>query len=249
MENNGVKTGSGFLEPERIVAGFGLKHGDHVADFGAGHGYFTLALARAVGREGKIWAVDVQKAALDMVRSRAQHAHLLNIEYMQGDIEVPGGTGISDRFADFVFLGSMLFQAEDQPAVLHEVLRVLLPGGRLAMIEWDVAVPKLQTAVAEPVPADIVGRGTSETGDMPLNGGQHRERNGNLGSGTRGQGTTGTGSMRSTEGNLGSGTLGPPTAARVKKQDAKALAAGAGFELDREFSAGPHHYGLLFKKP
>ena len=185
MENDVTKIGGGFLEPERIVAGFGLKKGDHAADFGAGHGYFALAMARAVGREGKVWAVDVQQSALDMIRSRAMAEHLLNMEYALTDLEQPGSSDLPERFMDFVLIGNMLFQAEQRGEILREAWRCLRPGGRSAVIEWDAAATS---------------------------------------------------------------AIGPPVAMRIKKQDAKALAVGAGFELDREFSAGPHHYGLLFVK-
>jgi hypothetical protein len=42
--------------------------------------------------------------------------------------------------------------------------------------------------------------------------------------------------------------VGPPRELRIKKEDGRALAIQAGFEFDREFAAGPHHYGLLFVK-
>lgn len=185
MAEQAANTGNNFLDPERIVAGFGLKKGDHVADFGAGHGYFTLALARAVGREGKVWAVDVQQSALDMIRSRAMAEHLLNIEYVRADLEAPDASRLPEQFMDFVLIGNILFQAEERAEILREARRILREGGKMAIIEWYPMAP---------------------------------------------------------------GTLGPAQTLRVKKADAKALAAQAGFEPDREFSAGPHHYGLLFVK-
>lgn len=212
-----------FLEPAKIVAGFGLRAGDHAADFGAGHGFFALALAQAVGRDGKVWAVDIQKPALDMIRSRAMTLHLLNIQYVLADLEIPGGKVLPERFMDFVLMGNILFQAEARGEMLREAWACLRPGGRLALIEWGVAVPELRSAVAEPVPADIA----ADTGTA---------------------GAVSQSTMHSTSRKLGSGTLGPPPEARIKKQEAKSLAMGAGFELDREFAAGPHHYGLLFIK-
>ena len=175
-----------FLKPEQIVAGFGLKKGDHVADFGAGHGYFALALAAAVGREGKVWAVDIQPSALDTVRSSAMSLHALNIEYVRADLEAPDPSPIPERFMDFVLVGNILFQVAEKENILREARRVLRERGRMAMIEWDAAT---------------------------------------------------------------NGLLGPPAASRIKKQDAKALALSVGFEIDREFAAGTHHYGLLFKRP
>lgn len=182
-----VKTGSNFLEPERIVAGLGLKKGDHVADFGAGHGYFTIPLARAVGRDGKVYAIDIQSATLDMIRSKAAFEHLLNIECVWADLDEQGGSHLKDRFIDFVVVASVLFQAEHKDVLLHEAWRILREGGRLAMIEWDAA-------------------------------------------------------------SLTSSPFGPPQSMRIKKESARALTIQAGFEYDREFSAGAHHYGLLFIK-
>lgn len=180
---------SGFLEPERIVKSFGLKPGDHVADFGAGHGYFTIPLGRAVGPEGKVWAVDIQKPVLDIIRSKARPEHLLNIEYVWSDLEEPGRSGLAERFMDLVLVGNILFQTERRDVVLHEAWRILREKGRLAMIEWDIQNVEISKYRVGPLP------------EM-----------------------------------------------RLKKEDARALAIQSGFEFDREFSTGPHHYGLLFIK-
>ena len=172
-----------FLEPERIVRYFGLEKGDHVADFGAGHGFFTIPMARAVGGDGMIYALDVQKSVLDIIRARAKLEHLLNIEPLWADLDESGGSRLKDKYLDFVLIASTLFQTEKKEIMLKEAYRVLRSGGRLAIIEW--------------------------------------EQNSNLG---------------------------PPRETKVKKDLVKNLALAAGFQLDREFEAGSHHYGLLFKK-
>jgi len=43
-------------------------------------------------------------------------------------------------------------------------------------------------------------------------------------------------------------SLGPPSAKRLSKDDAKAAAQEAGFDLVKDFEAGPSHYGLVLKK-
>ena len=66
-----------------------------------------------------------------------------------------------------------------------------------------------------------------------------------------GKGVAETSDMRSMADTIGSGVaraFGPPPEARIKKETARAAALQAGFEYDREFSSGSHHYGLLFKK-
>lgn len=137
MEKEGAKTGGGFTDPERIVQSFGLKNGDHAADFGAGHGYFTLPLARAVGREGQVWAIDIRPEALDIIESRARREHLLNVVCVRADLDLPGGSGLREKFLDFVLIADILFQAERRDVLAREAWRCLRSGGRLAMIEWD----------------------------------------------------------------------------------------------------------------
>ena len=174
-----------FLEPERVVRYFELKSGDHVADFGAGHGYFTIPMARLVGGDGKVYALDIQRSVLDIIRTKAKLEHLLNIETVWADLDEPHGSKLKDRFIDFVVIANILFQAEKKGNLFREAYRILSEGGRLAMVEWD------QT----PAP------------------------------------------------------MGPAMQLRVKKETAQSMAREAGFELDKEFEAGSHHYGLLFRKP
>ncbi len=173
-----------FLEPERIVRYFGLKPGDHVADFGAGHGYFTIPMARIAGGDGKVYALDIQKSVLDIIRAKAKLEHLLNIETVWADLDEPHGSKLKDKFIDFAVIANILFQAEKKENIFREAHRILREGGRLAVVEWDET----------PAP------------------------------------------------------MGPPLNLRVKKDTAKSLATSAGFELEKEFEAGSHHYGLLFKK-
>lgn len=128
-----------FLDPNRIVASFGLEKGEHVADFGAGHGFFAIPMARAVGGDGAVYAIDVQKSVLDVIRSRARAEHLLNIQPVWADVEQPAGSRIKDRYIDFVLIANILFQAENKEAVIREAHRILREGGRLAVIEWNEA--------------------------------------------------------------------------------------------------------------
>lgn len=184
MEQQTEKVTSGIFDPARIAANLGVKPGDHVADFGSGKGYFTIPFARLVGRDGKVYAIDIQDAALDEVRSRAAFEHILNIDYIRADLDREGGSHLQDQFIDLVLMANVLFQTENRDILLREAWRVLRQGGRIAMIEWDTA----------------------------------------------------------------SAPLGPPSAQRLKKEAVRAYAVQAGFEYDREFAAGPYHYGLLFIK-
>jgi ubiquinone/menaquinone biosynthesis C-methylase UbiE len=131
-----AQTGT-FLEPERIVQNFGLEKGDHVADFGAGHGYFTIPIAKIVGGNGKVYALDVQKPVLDIIRARAKVDHLLNIETIWADLDQPQGSKLKDKLLNFVVIANFLCQVEGKPAIWREAARVLGQGGGVVVIDWD----------------------------------------------------------------------------------------------------------------
>lgn len=127
----------GFLHPERIVERFGLRPGMVVADFGCGSGYFSIPAGRKVGENGKVWAIDIQKSALELVKSRAHLERLLWIEPVWADLETPPGSRLPNGAADFVIISNILFQTERKAGLLAEAWRVLRTGGGAAILEWD----------------------------------------------------------------------------------------------------------------
>ena len=59
------------MNPGKIVSEFGVSEGMSVADFGSGAGYFTILLGQQVGKDGKVYALDVQEPPLYSVRAKA----------------------------------------------------------------------------------------------------------------------------------------------------------------------------------
>lgn len=126
-----------FLDPERVVDAIDILPGMRVADFGCGHGYYTIPFAKRVGEKGKVYAFDVQEAAVEAVRSHARLNHRANVEARRVNLEKERATGLHDNTVDMVFIANILFQAEDKPALVREAHRVLMPGGIAAIVEWQ----------------------------------------------------------------------------------------------------------------
>lgn len=129
----------GFMNPEKIVAGFGIKEGMMIADFGSGAGYFTILLAQRVGSNGRIFALDIQESALDNVRVKAKTAGLENVEAIRGNLEVMGGSSLADNSQNMVLLANILFQSEQKREIVKEAVRVLKDSGSLVVIDWKRA--------------------------------------------------------------------------------------------------------------
>lgn len=137
MGDSSLKFGTGgFMNPERILLEIGIGKRDKVADFGSGAGYFTIPLARAVGEEGKVWAVDVLRSALEVIESKAQLERLFNIETIRGNLEMPGGSRLKEKSVDLAMLSNVLFQSQKHREILEEARRILKNDGRLVIIDW-----------------------------------------------------------------------------------------------------------------
>ncbi|MCC6934530.1 MAG: class I SAM-dependent methyltransferase [Candidatus Yanofskybacteria bacterium] len=125
-----------FLDTRRIVASLGSLTGSRIADLGCGSGYFTIDLARAVGKDGVVTAVDVMEEPLQAVQAKASAAGLKNVRPVRADLEVLGGTKIPDGSQDMVLVANVLFQSQKKEAILAEAVRMLKSGGRLLVIDW-----------------------------------------------------------------------------------------------------------------
>lgn len=125
-----------FLEPKKLLRHIGVGPGDTTADLGCGTGYLTIPLARAVGKDGKVRAVDIMKVKLASIQDIALDSGLRNIETIWADLEVLGSTKIKDSSMDFTFLVNIFFQLENDEEVLKEANRITKKGGKVVVIDW-----------------------------------------------------------------------------------------------------------------
>jgi ubiquinone/menaquinone biosynthesis C-methylase UbiE len=125
-------------DPQRILEGLVLA-GQQAADIGCGMGYFTIPLARLVGSEGKVYAIDVQDGMLAGVKRRASRAGLLERISLQR--VSAGWMGLPEQ-VDFALAFWMVHETPDITAFLRQVHVLLKPGGKLLMVEPIMHVGK-----------------------------------------------------------------------------------------------------------
>ena len=107
-----------------------LQPGESVLDLGCGGGVDAIIAARLVGATGKVYGLDMTADMLVLASENARVAGVDNIEYIEGLIEdIP----LPDETVDVVLSNCVINLSDDRPAVLHEALRVLAPGGRFVV--------------------------------------------------------------------------------------------------------------------
>jgi ubiquinone/menaquinone biosynthesis C-methylase UbiE len=104
-----------------------------VLDAGCGSGIFTVEMARMLGSQGRVHAVDLQPSMIERTRGRVAGAgvdHLVQLHQV-GLYDLP----FADDSIDLAVLISTLGEIPDKPAALSELRRVLKPGARLGVTE------------------------------------------------------------------------------------------------------------------
>ncbi len=129
------------LPEEAVLASLGcgnpiavadLHEGERVLDLGSGGGIDVLLSARRVGPSGFAYGVDMTDDMLTLARANAAKAGAGNVEFLKGEIEaVP----LPDAAVDVVISNCVINLSTDKPAVLAEMFRVLVPGGRIGITD------------------------------------------------------------------------------------------------------------------
>jgi ubiquinone/menaquinone biosynthesis C-methylase UbiE len=110
----------------KLVDVAGPRRGDAVLDVGCGTGLVTHRLAKAVGARGSVVGIDLSARMLDLARPRA----LPNTKFMAMAAE---HMVFRDRSFDLITYGQSLPYLVDPLASLEEAVRLLRPGGRVAL--------------------------------------------------------------------------------------------------------------------
>jgi arsenite methyltransferase len=127
------------LPEEAVLASLGcgnplavaaLREGERVLDLGSGGGIDVLLSARRVGASGFAYGVDMTDDMLSLARANAAQAEATNVEFLKGEIE---SLPLPDAAVDVVISNCVINLSTDKPAVLAEMFRVLVPGGRIGI--------------------------------------------------------------------------------------------------------------------
>lgn len=129
-----------FHNPKKIFTPY-VEPGMTVMDVGCGRGFNTIGLARIVGEEGRVIAVDVQQEMLDMLRKRIER------EWLSSRIRIHlcerASLGINET-VDFVNAFWMVHEVPDIREFLKQIYFVLNPQRKFL-----VAEPKLHVSAKE----------------------------------------------------------------------------------------------------
>jgi len=141
QEQEGVLAPENFNEarlnrlqpPDKVMDAIGIVQGMTVAEIGAGRGSYVVQLAVGVGESGKVYAEDIDSAALQYLEQRCKRWGLKNVETILGDVTDPK---LPEGELDLIFVISSYHHFDDPVALLRKARHALKPEGKLAIGEW-----------------------------------------------------------------------------------------------------------------
>lgn len=116
-----------------MLANLGVKRGMTICDMGCGNGFYSLQLAKMVGPDGKILAVDIQPEMIKFLKERAEKEGVENIEPIQGTLIDPK---LPEGEVDLILCVDVYHEFSHPEHMLRAMRKSLAPKGLLALVEY-----------------------------------------------------------------------------------------------------------------
>jgi ubiquinone/menaquinone biosynthesis C-methylase UbiE len=123
-----------WQQQDRVIESLQIQPGERVADLGSGSGYFTPALAKAVGPAGRVYAVDVDKEMNEIVAERARREGLNNVEVI---LARPDDPLLPVSGIDLIFTSNTYHHIQNRVNYFANLRKYIRPNGRVAVIDFD----------------------------------------------------------------------------------------------------------------
>jgi arsenite methyltransferase len=151
-------------KPSEVIEALALKPGMHIADLGAGSGYFTRRFVEAVAETGKVYVIDVEPEALKYVEDSVVHMHRsFEAEFI---LARPDNPKIPLESVDLIFVCNTYHHLEDRSRYFRNVKSSLKPDGRIAIIDFyhdersgELSFPKHHLVPRETVIEEMTAAG------------------------------------------------------------------------------------------
>lgn len=135
-----------FISPRKnVLAEVGIKQDFHVLDYGCGPGSYVPFTSELVGKNGRVYALDIQPLAIKRISKMTTKKNLTNIQTIQSDC----ATGLPDNEIDVALLYDIYHELSEPGMVLTEIHRVLKSNGILSVNDHHLKNDEIISAITK----------------------------------------------------------------------------------------------------
>ncbi len=149
-----------WQQPDKVIAMLQIPPGAEIADLGAGGGYFTFHLAKAVGPSGKVYAVDIDRGTNELIAERAKKDGADNIATILAKANDPL---LPKSGVDLIFTSNTYHHFDNRIVYFANLRKFLKPAGRIAIIDYDRRA-WLEGLLRHYTPAEFIKREMEQAG-------------------------------------------------------------------------------------
>jgi ubiquinone/menaquinone biosynthesis C-methylase UbiE len=125
---------SGTVATERIFAAIGVREGITVCEMGAGNGELSMAAAKIVGPDGRIYTSELGDDRVKTLRERTAASGLVQITVVAGDAVK---TNFPEGACDALFMRNVYHHFADPAAMNASILASVKPGAKVAVVDFS----------------------------------------------------------------------------------------------------------------
>ena len=119
---------------DRVIESLCRKEGNAIADIGAGSGYFTVLFSKRAGKNGKVFACDIEKGMIDYIEKRIKNENLKNVVPI---LCKPDDPMLPQSSVDLIFICDTYHHIGKRGDYLTLLKKYLKPGGRLTIVDYQ----------------------------------------------------------------------------------------------------------------
>ena len=128
-----------WQRPEEVIELLECRVGMTIVDLGAGTGYFLRYLSEAVGREGRVLALDISRSSINWMSSRIEREGLPNV---RPEMVAPDDPALSPRSVDRILVANTWHHISGRVDYAEKLLAALRPGGLLLIVDFTIDSPE-----------------------------------------------------------------------------------------------------------
>ena len=121
------------IPAEKIFEALQIREGMTVCEIGAGDGDLTVAAARLVGAQGRVYTSELGEERVSELRKQIAGSDLPQITVIEGD---PLRTNFPDGTCDALFMRNVYHHFDDPAAMDASIAASVAPGGRVAIVDF-----------------------------------------------------------------------------------------------------------------